>query len=700
MYWRRGFFLSNSSLVVFCLAAQAACVGDGGSITWNTLPSSGGDVLLTLTNQDPLISPSNEAAFTVSGTCTSSASPIKSLYPVEATTICSKTGTWSLTLNLSEVPDGPIVFVLEHTRKSDGLGVSIESPTFYKTTGTPSPHSVILAPSGFNPNNQAGTISISWSGATDSSGSPLTTHEYSAGSSPGLTDLLSWTSFTPLSGTQSTTLDLAEASLVDGQTFYLNLRGSDVLGNTTSVTSSPAILVDQNLPLLSGGVTSSSLSSYSRTQSPLMSWSTATDSGSGVTGYEYAIGYYTGDTSIRGWTALGNTLSTIAYSLTLTFGQDYYLSVRAVDAAGNRSFPASSSWRLSSTNQAPIPITTHVGSFTEHTGHSLTLTYLDLDGDLATACVITASSGMTPTSACACDGAGQCSVSVMGDAGFKGLASVTFSITAGGQTSSTTALTRATWIADTVAPSLTGSLTGSTTSPSTSNSPLFTWSAAQDEAGGSGIASYQYRVLRRPGGSVVRDWTDAGLTLSATASSLTLSIGTEYQFQVRALDYGGNTSSPLSKNWEVLDPTPKAIGAISVPVWESTDLTQTPERGTRGVGMLTGSPYLHVDAQYLYASDSSNHLVYKYDRSTGALIGWIGSIAKGSPVTSCTEGSLPNVTLSAAITAGWCIGGIATLSSADGGFSAPRGIWGDSTHLYVVDSGNSRLVKVDLATGI
>ncbi|MCB9361387.1 MAG: N-acetylmuramoyl-L-alanine amidase [Flavobacteriales bacterium] len=63
-------------------------------------------------------------------------------------------------------------------------------------------------------------------------------------------------------------------------------------------------------------------------------WNTATDINSGVVSYSYAIGTTPGDSDVVGWTNNGLNTTFNASSLSLTNLQDYYTSVRSVNAAG------------------------------------------------------------------------------------------------------------------------------------------------------------------------------------------------------------------------------------------------------------------------------------------------------------------------------------------------------------------------------
>ncbi len=63
-------------------------------------------------------------------------------------------------------------------------------------------------------------------------------------------------------------------------------------------------------------------------------WSASTDSISGISGYQYAIGTTAGGTNVVGWTSVGNVLSVTRTGLSLNVGTTYYFSVKATDNAG------------------------------------------------------------------------------------------------------------------------------------------------------------------------------------------------------------------------------------------------------------------------------------------------------------------------------------------------------------------------------
>lgn len=89
----------------------------------------------------------------------------------------------------------------------------------------------------------------------------------------------------------------------------------------------------------------------------------------------------------------------------------------------------------------------------------------------------------------------------------------------------------------------------------------------------------------------------------------------------------------------------------------------------------------------LYVANTNGLRINKYD-SLGSSQGWIGKIW-----TSPTGGAA-GCSGASGMTPGWCTGGNAQGGSGDGTFATPSGVAGDSSgNLYVVDKGNTRIVK-------
>jgi len=119
--------------------------------------------------------------------------------------------------------------------------------------------------------------------------------------------------------------------------------------------------------------------SYSLTQLSA-NWDAAADAESGIADYQYAIGTTAGGSDVVDWTSVGNVLAVTKSLLTLTAGQKYYFSVRAVNGVGLIGAVGTSNGQ---TAQPPEPVvyfqdnfeswTARPGAWTSATGTSTTL---------------------------------------------------------------------------------------------------------------------------------------------------------------------------------------------------------------------------------------------------------------------------------------------------------------------------------------
>lgn len=131
-------------------------------------------------------------------------------------------------------------------------------------------------------------------------------------------------------GTWNSTINFS--SLSDGN---INLQLYD--SSSGSLLKSYTVLKDIILPTL-GGVVSDGIYYSSFSSSPILTWSTGSDTGgSGIQKYQIAIGSGSGGTQILNWTDIGNVTSYQITGLSLSEGTSYYPSVRVVDFAGNPS---------------------------------------------------------------------------------------------------------------------------------------------------------------------------------------------------------------------------------------------------------------------------------------------------------------------------------------------------------------------------
>lgn len=127
-----------------------------------------------------------------------------------------------------------------------------------------------------------------------------------------------------------------------------------------SLTSTPAsFIVDRTPPqpptgLVDGADATDDETSLSTTTLSA-TWNQAIDSVSGISGYKLAIGTTPGDGDVSAWRSVGVATSATVADLQLTVGARYYVSVRAVDQAGNESAVVSTNGLLIENPPAATP---------------------------------------------------------------------------------------------------------------------------------------------------------------------------------------------------------------------------------------------------------------------------------------------------------------------------------------------------------
>lgn len=108
------------------------------------------------------------------------------------------------------------------------------------------------------------TPTLTWSGGTTDAGSGFKDIQYSIGTSAGAVNILGWTTTTTTSS-----LQVGGLTLVDGTSYYINLRSRDNAGNISTVASSSAWTVDVSSPAsVPVYVTSAPLSPTNATLTP------------------------------------------------------------------------------------------------------------------------------------------------------------------------------------------------------------------------------------------------------------------------------------------------------------------------------------------------------------------------------------------------------------------------------------------------
>ena len=297
-------------------------------------------------------------------------------------------------------------------------------------------------------------LSANWDASTDNE-SGISGYQYAIGTSAGGTQTVNWTSLGNVTTVTKTALTLSV-----GQTYYFSAKAVNGAGLTGSATNSngQTVVTDSTPPSAPPNVrdgTGTDISTTSSTTQLSANWDASTDNESGISGYQYAIGTSAGGTQTVNWTSLGNVTTVTKTSLTLSVGQTYYFSVKAVNGAGL------------------------TGSATNSNGQ----TVVDI----------------TPPSppANVRDGTGA-DIST---------------------TSSTTQLSA-------------------------------NWDASTDNE--SGISGYQYAIGTTAGGTQTVNWTSLGNVTTVTKTGLTLTVGQTYYFSVQAVNGAGLTGIATNSNGQTV----------------------------------------------------------------------------------------------------------------------------------------------------
>jgi hypothetical protein len=295
-------------------------------------------------------------------------------------------------------------------------------------------------------------LSANWDVSSDAQ-SGISGYQYAIGTSAGGTQTVNWTSLGNV-----TTVTKTGLSLTSGQTYFFSVKAVNGVGLTGNATNSNGQKVDSSAPSAPANVrdgTGTDISTTSSNTQLSANWDASADAESGISGYQYAIGTTAGGTQTVNWTSLGNVTTVTKAGLTLTVGQAYYFSVKAVNGAGL------------------------TGSATNSNGQ----TVVDITAPSAPPAVR--------------DGTG----------------------------------------ADI-------STTNSTTQLSAN------WDASTDAE--SGISGYQYAIGTTAGGTQTVTWTSLGNVTTVTKAGLTLTVGQTYYFSVKAVNGAGLTGNATNSNGQTV----------------------------------------------------------------------------------------------------------------------------------------------------
>ena len=294
-------------------------------------------------------------------------------------------------------------------------------------------------------------LSANWNASTDAD-SGISGYQYAIGTSVGGTQTVNWTSLGNV-----TTVTKGGLTLTNGQTYFFSVKAVNGAGLTGSATNSNGQKVDTSAPGAPATVrdgTGTDIVYTTSTTQLSANWNASTDADSGISGYQYAIGTSAGGTQTVNWTSLGNVTTYTKTSLSLTNGQTYFFSVKAVNGAGLTGNATNSNGQKvdSTAPSAPPAVRDGVGA------------------DIST-------------------------------------------------TTSTTQLSA-------------------------------NWDASTDNE--SGISGYQYAIGTSAGGTQTVNWTSLGNVTTVTKTGLTLTVGQTYYFGVKAVNGAGLTGSAANSNGQTV----------------------------------------------------------------------------------------------------------------------------------------------------
>ncbi len=301
----------------------------------------------------------------VSGTCVPDGSQIQADIGSLTPTLC-ESGRWSASWNFSSLTAGSYQANLSATYNSVNTSLQIEIiKTAIATVGdTLSPVMSGTVTDGIYGRSDTSTPNLSWSAGTDNVA--IVSYELAVGSSAGATDISSgWVN---IGNITSTSHNMGSAVFTNGSTYYPSIRAKDAQGNVSNVIKGDGWIVDTSAPDISTVTLSGQAELWDTATPPTLTWSAASDVGSGINHYEMAIGTSSGGSQILAWTSVGSgTLyNLINLGLTWNRGIVYYPSLRAVDTAGNFSSVVNgSTFQFNSELWSPtgtIHVTRRVGS--------------------------------------------------------------------------------------------------------------------------------------------------------------------------------------------------------------------------------------------------------------------------------------------------------------------------------------------------
>ena len=193
-----------------------------------------------------------------------------------------------------------------------------------------------------NWSNSTTSISANWSGFNDVT-SGIELYEYSIGSTPGATDVLTYRRRQETSFTE-------EVALVSGDNYYISVRATDGAGNGSNIATSNGIIIDAVDPVVTVVIEGNSNfddQDYQQNASSLViCWAGSDDvrtsrNSRDLSNYEVSLGTTAGEPNVVDWINVGNVDNYEFTGINLQESVTYYANVKALDDAGNESIVVS-----------------------------------------------------------------------------------------------------------------------------------------------------------------------------------------------------------------------------------------------------------------------------------------------------------------------------------------------------------------------
>ena len=405
------------------------------------------------------------------------------------------------------------------------------------------------------------TFALYWSG---SDSRELDHYQYSVGTAPGDSNIVAWTS-----ASTNTSVVLENVELLEEQTYYGNVRAVDKASNVSDVVSSDGITIDYSAPV-SGSVTDGLVADliFTGTADSLSAnWSGFSDSISGISNYEYAIGTTIQGTDVVIWASTGTDSFMTHSGLTLANGSSYFISVRATDFAGNVSNIGSSDG-VTVDIEAPLAGSVFDGlGQDEEWAYSFTTLEGNWSGfsdsisgisnyEYAISTILGATNVVAWTN-------NQLATSfIREDLTLQGGTTYYISVRATDLVENTSAVATSNGITvQQFIPTNTEPFDGSITEDLDWQQDSTTLIAAWQSSDTYEIAYYEYSFGTTIGDSNIVVWTDNGMNTNVTVSQL-LTNGTTYYVNIRAYDIVENQSTMVSSDGLTIDFTPPEIGIV------------------------------------------------------------------------------------------------------------------------------------------